>query len=79
MRHSYALPENAVDEDLRMRLARDMREYVARGFPRYHVYVSSNCEAFEPSLEERYRDTLHALNILRDAHFPVVIMTTNPV
>lgn len=65
-------------KDFRGRLEQDIKEYVSRGFPRYPVYVSSNCEAFEPGLEERYGDTLYALKILGDAHFPVVIMTKNP-
>jgi hypothetical protein len=42
------------------------------------VYLSSNCDAFESGLEERYGDALYSLKVLRDANFPILIMTKNP-
>jgi DNA repair photolyase len=59
-------------------LERDVKEYISQGFPRHPVYLSSNCDAFESSLEERYGDALYSLKTLRDANFPILIMTKNP-
>jgi DNA repair photolyase len=65
-------------KDFRTRLERDVKEYLAQGYPKYPVYLSSNCDAFESGLEERYGDALCSLKVLRDANFPILIMTKNP-
>jgi DNA repair photolyase len=65
-------------KDFRRRLEQDVEEYCSRGFSKYPVYVSSNCEAFDPTLEERYGDALYTLRVLEKHNFPIIIMTKNP-
>jgi DNA repair photolyase len=65
-------------KDFRTRLERDIKEYLAQGYAKYPVYLSSNCDAFESSLEERYGDALYSLKVLRDANLAILIMTKNP-
>lgn len=60
------------------RFKRDLREYARLGIPKYPVYISSSCEPLHPFLEERYGNTLYALEALKEEGFPVVVLTKNP-
>jgi DNA repair photolyase len=64
-------------EDFRNSLEKDIQRYCSSGFPKYPVYVSSNCEPLQP-LEDEYRHTLYALKKLTEKDFPILIMTKNP-
>jgi len=59
-------------------LDKDIQRYEECRLPKNLVYVSSNCEALQPLLEDRYRHTMYALRRLREAGFPIIVMTKNP-
>jgi DNA repair photolyase len=59
-------------------LDKDIQRYEKHGLPKKLVYVSSNCEALQPLLEDKYVHTLYALRKLKEAGFPIIIMTKNP-
>ena len=66
-----------IKKNFKGRLDRDIREYCGLGLPKIPVYLSSNCEPFQP-LEEEHRHSLYALQRLTEAEFPIILMTKNP-
>ncbi|MEM2210882.1 MAG: hypothetical protein QW372_05620 [Nitrososphaerales archaeon] len=60
------------------RINEDIEKYVKNNLPKLPVYVSSNCEAFHPLLEDKFAHTLYALQRLKEFDFPTIIMTKFP-
>jgi len=60
-RNSFLNPR--IKKNFKGRLDRDIKEYCDLGLPKIPVYLSSNCEPFQP-LEEEHRHSLYALQRL---------------
>jgi len=79
--YSYTRPSDIANpkpkKDFENNLRKDLLRYTSKGWPRFPVYVSSNCEPFQP-LEEKHRFTLFTLKELAKNGFPLIVMTKNP-
>jgi len=64
--------------NFKARLDEDIEKYQESGLPKRLVYVSSNCEPFQPKLEDEHKHSLYALQRLGEAGFRTIVMTKNP-